>query len=374
MKGTLLIDSNIQANNFDFIRFLLATAVIFCHCYAIYYGYDKFLMYEPFMKWSRQQISIGSVAVNGFFIISGFLIVKSWERSGNFRQYLKKRILRIYPGFLVAFALSFLVFGPLGHMETYSYENYWAFIQSVPLKREWLNMWSLQAPLEHRYFTNLPQSGLNNSLWTIQYEFVCYLVLPLLAWLGCFKDKRWLLASFLLCYLGLGLQSFGYVFSFDQSLSGWFISNPYYYPRFFVYFLSGAVVYSYRYWVIRSNSLAWIATALIVIAFRFQLVEVLLPIALTYLIFFFAYHPKIQWHHFGRAGDFSYGIYLYGWPLQQLIMLYWWPYLNPVLFFLAVMPLIGFWAYLSWRFVERPVLKWKNKPILRHFNRLAITK
>ena len=88
MNNPLLISPKSYPNNFDAIRFLLAASVILCHSFAIYYGYEKFLHTEPFMVWSHQQISIGSVAVDLFFFISGFLIVKSFESStGSFSLF-----------------------------------------------------------------------------------------------------------------------------------------------------------------------------------------------------------------------------------------------------------------------------------------------
>src|SRR5690606_4078579 len=104
------------------------------------------------------------------------LIVRSFENSDNFWEYLKKRILRIYPGFIAVFILSFFLFGPLGMMKEISFIEYQDFLSSIPFKRETANMLSLQSPIESRYFIQLPQSGLNNSLWTIQYEFICYML------------------------------------------------------------------------------------------------------------------------------------------------------------------------------------------------------
>ncbi|HSO87218.1 MAG TPA: acyltransferase [Draconibacterium sp.] len=361
MKNKLLIPETLQRNNFDLLRFLLATSVIICHCYAIYYGWEKFAKLEPFMKWSGGKISIGSAAVDFFFVISGFLIVRSFEYSANFWEYLKKRILRIYPGFIVAFIISFLVFGPAGHMEKWSLQAYLSFLDFVPAKREVANMLSLQSPIESRYFTQLPQSGLNNSLWTIHYEFICYLMVPVFAWLGFMKKKWWLFAALLVIYILLFLQSLGYIFPFKQSLSGGVIGNPYYYPRFFTYFLCGSCVYVYRNLIPRSIWLAIPALIIFMLAFKLRLIDVLWPISGTYLLFYVAYHPNALFPNFAKYGDFSYGIYLYGWPLQQLVMLSFGKYLNPLTFFTVVFPVVLVFAILSWKLIESPALKLKKK-------------
>jgi peptidoglycan/LPS O-acetylase OafA/YrhL len=114
MSKSLLISQRTFPNNFDFIRFVLAASVILCHSYVMYYGTANFLTKEPFLVWSHGQVSIGSMAVDFFFIISGFLIVKSFESSDSTINYLTKRVLRIYPGFITAFTLSILIAGFIG--------------------------------------------------------------------------------------------------------------------------------------------------------------------------------------------------------------------------------------------------------------------
>ena len=364
MKNKLLIPGTIQQNNFDLLRFLLASSVIICHCYAIYFGWEQFVKNEPFMIWSEGRISIGSAAVNFFFVISGFLIVRSFESSSNFWQYIKKRILRIYPGFIVVFVLSFLIFGPIGHMKEINVAGYQNFLKTIPLKRETVNMLSLQSPLENRYFTHLPQSGLNNSLWTIQYEFFCYLILPLLAWLGVTRQKRLLLTFLLISYLVYCLQTFGYFFPFKQSLSGGIIGNPYYFPRFFTYFLCGSCVYTFRNQIPRNAWLAVAALILFLLSFKLNLIDLIWPVSGTYLLFYVAYHHKFIFPKFAKYGDFSYGIYLYGWPLQQLVMLWFGKHLNVYTFFAIVFPVVLIFAIISWKLVESPSLKLKKIKLL----------
>ncbi|WP_282121676.1 acyltransferase family protein [Algibacter mikhailovii] len=360
-----LIPKNLNSNNFDLLRFLLATSVILCHCYAIYYGWEGFAKIEPLMKWSGGKISIGSAAVNFFFVISGFLIVRSFEYSSSFGEYLKKRMLRIYPGFIVAFVLSLFLFGPIGHMTTFTQSAFFDYLNLIPSKRELANMLSLQSPLEAVYFTNLPQSGLNNSLWTIQYEFICYLLVPVLVWLGMTKNKWLLFVVLFLSYAFLCLQSLGYVFQYHQSLSGGVIGNPYYYPRFFTYFLCGSCIYVFRNDIPRSMGLAFISIVLVLLGLKLKLLDVFWPFTTTYLLFYFSYHTKLQFPNFAKHGDLSYGIYLYGWPIQQLVMLYFGKYFNPLTFFVAVLPIVIVFAFFSWKLVEGPALKLKKKRILK---------
>lgn len=211
MNRQLLISHKIGANNFDIIRFFLASAVIFCHCFVIYYGSEPFTKKEPFMVLSQEQISIGSVAVDFFFIVSGFLIVRSFEYSKTDSQYLIKRILRIYPGFIVAFLISILLAGFIGELRNNSIGAYWQYLLNLHKKQELVNLVTLQSPNEKLYFKNMPQTGLNNSLWTIQYEFICYLLVPVMGFAGFFR-RRWLfIAAFFAAYALLFLQVKGFI-------------------------------------------------------------------------------------------------------------------------------------------------------------------
>ncbi|MCC5939166.1 MAG: acyltransferase [Lunatimonas sp.] len=354
-----LIKQDLRLNNFDIIRFLLASSVILCHSYVILYGYEQFVVLEPFMKWSSGQISIGSFAVNFFFVISGFLILKSYESSSGLGDYFSKRVLRIYPGFIMVFLLGLFLFGPVGYANELGVGSYFEFLDRVPKKREFVNMLSLQPPKESSYFTNLPQRGLNNSLWTIQYEFVCYLLVPLLGFIGVLKSRRWTLVSLVVVYACYLAQSFGFAFTSYGWPDLWVISNPYFYFRFFTYFLLGAVVYLYRENIPSNTWFALISVLGIIVSFRYSLVDQLLPVFGTYLLFYLAYMPKLQYPAFSKHGDFSYGIYLYGWPLQQLIMTFFSSYLTPFWFFTITFPIVLIFAIFSWYAIERPFLRLK---------------
>src|SRR5205823_11764580 len=99
--------SSHRSNNFDFLRFFFAALVIFSHSFDLLRGSGA----NPISHFSRGQIDGGSLAVAGFFIISGFLVAQSYLTSRSVFDYLKRRKLRIYPGFVAAVITSLAVFG-----------------------------------------------------------------------------------------------------------------------------------------------------------------------------------------------------------------------------------------------------------------------
>jgi peptidoglycan/LPS O-acetylase OafA/YrhL len=361
MSKSLLISPKIFPNNFDFIRYVLAASVILCHSYVMYYGTFNFLTKEPFLVWSHGQISIGSMAVDFFFIISGFLIVKSFESSDNMINYLTKRVLRIYPGFITGYTLSILVAGFIGTGLALNWINYRQFIASLYLKRELIHLVTLQNPYQYAYFKTLPEKGLNLSLWTIQFEFACYLLVPVLAITGFFKKKWWLLIAFLSIYLVFFLQMKGYIFHYVDKQHLWY-GNPFFLPRFITYFLAGVCCYYYRSSIIRNNLIAALACVVIAISFSWiKCIDQVLPFAGTYLLFFIAFHRRIPFGNFARYGDFSYGVYLYAWPVQQVLMYFFSRWLNPWILFFYALCVTTMLAFGSWHLVENPFLKLKKR-------------
>ena len=130
-----------KENNLDFIRFSLALLVLFCHCFVMYYGTEDTV--EPLIIATHKQLSLGSLAVNYFFVISGFLIFQSWDKSHNFIDFLKKRILRIFPGFIVASILCLVLFAPLGTADFYMPWGYWkhCWPTAAVIRRCWGTRW-----------------------------------------------------------------------------------------------------------------------------------------------------------------------------------------------------------------------------------------
>jgi len=97
-------------NNFDFIRLVAASLVVFSHSFILAEGTDG---REPLYFLTAGREDLGQVAVATFFVISGFLITMSFESSRSIGNYLWKRVLRVFPALIILLLLTTFVLGPL---------------------------------------------------------------------------------------------------------------------------------------------------------------------------------------------------------------------------------------------------------------------
>ena len=142
-----------RRNNFNFLRLFFASLVILSHSFELIDGNrNRELLTEVFGT-----ISFGEFAVDGFFLVSGFLIVQSWNSEPKFYSFLLKRILRIYPGFIVAFLVCTLVVGPLGAEPT-------AYFSQLELNRLVLDMLKLRPPNTPPVFMGYPYAAVNGAM------------------------------------------------------------------------------------------------------------------------------------------------------------------------------------------------------------------
>ena len=145
-----------RENNIGALRLLLATLVILSHCPQILDGNrSRELLTRIFGT-----MSFGEVAVDGFFIISGYLITKSYLSSSSPSDYLQKRILRIYPGFLASFWICVFAVAPLAGVRR-------SFFSAAMLIKQLLLSLLLQWPISRGAFQGMAFHELNSSMWTI---------------------------------------------------------------------------------------------------------------------------------------------------------------------------------------------------------------
>ena len=336
-------------NALNFLRLVLATLVIFAHA-AVLGGWGEL---------SQRVSFLSGVAVDGFFAISGFLIARSWNRSRSWARYLWHRFLRIFPAFWVCLAVTALVFGPtLTWLNAGGLSGFWSE-PGGPFSYIAHRVLLIALPQDEAMalgLQGLHYQSWNGSLWTLYYEFLCYLVLGLLGSLGLLakRRRRWVLAALVAVWLLAMLRGFapGVGASiFDTVRVQSFI-------RFSLMFLAGTVLHLFSERVLMSGCLAVLALASVAASLW------LVPdyratggLPLAYLVLWCGVRLPIR---IGLRTDISYGMYIYAFPTQQLLVsvgaasLGWLGY--AALGAVATVPL----ALLSWYAVERPALRLKN--------------
>lgn len=322
-------------NNFNLMRLFAAWLVIYGHSYAV--------TASPGPDLIQQVVQIrfaGAVAVDMFFLISGFLIAASFERN-RLRDYLAARALRIFPALIVCVSLSVFV---LGALLTTS-PDYWQSSQTWKYLLRNITLDKAQYFLPG-VFEDLPNKAINGSIWSLPVEFRLYLLLAVLGMARLLRGWRYNTLAV------IGLVA-GFMFIDVASLPPWKASNLW----CLAFFATGVFA-----WVNRARiPLAW---PLLVVALGAAAAmrgttyfHIAYFVALSYTTFFVAYVPKLPRirHH-----DISYGLYLYGWPSQQLV-LHFAPGSGPLFNTFWATLLAGTLAALSWRFVERPALRFKRR-------------
>ncbi|MCW3096693.1 MAG: acyltransferase 3 [Chthonomonadaceae bacterium] len=349
-------------NNFDILRVFWAVMVLFSHCFALPKGDNS---HEPLAVLTNAQTTFGSLAVDAFFVISGFLIAQSWLRSKGQADYLRKRVLRIYPGFLVAALFCVGIVGPLASASTTAY------LHELHPVRLLGSVATLSLPTPPIVFAHLPFHGeINGSLWTIRYEFWCYLLLAALGGLGLLQRRGAVAGLFLTVlllhtaqewfYPGIGQGNDVFKAGLLHGMEFPLLGNLDRWPRLLAFFLAGTVCFLYRAQIPRSPRLALVSVLLLVLCVRWGL-NAMLPLCGTYLLLYAAGSP----HPIGKAltqrADLSYGIYLYAFPVQQLLIQYLGAQINPFVLFVLAVPIVATIAWVSWKLVEQPALRRKKQ-------------
>lgn len=337
-----------QSNNIGALRFIGATLVLFGHGFVLCGG--KHSAIDPISalvrKYTPFNVGLPGIGVMLFFVLSGYLITASYQKRQNLIEFTVARLLRIYPALFLA--VLFCVFG-IG-----------LWITSLPMREYLLH------PLTWKYFfgnatliefrshlpgvftTNPFAGGVNGSLWTLPVELHMYIMVALAGVLG-FLDRRVLFNAVAVLTVLI------------------YISNPETFPLLkiphHVYlglsFLSGSFFYINREYIqIRLIGLLGLVFV-VVISWNSFFHQLIFTVAFAYGVLWVGLTNIIQLPRLDKYGDFSYGLYLYAFPFQQLSILWIGPshpmLVNGIAFICSLMM-----AGLSWFLVERIALRYKS--------------
>lgn len=345
MRPLSSLDSS-KLNNFDLIRFVAASLVIFSHSYAVTSsGGDPLSNRTGF-------ITFGALAVEIFFVASGFLVSRSLILRNDPLSFLLARALRIFPGLAVCCLVTAFVVGPLFTTlpvrEYFSNQQTWSYLFGNA------SLLSLQWSLPGVFSNHALPNVVNGSLWTLPTEFKMYVFLfcaGIAIWLA--RTKGALLVG------GLSGTCLIYLFVAEHRALANHVSADA--IPLIACFLAGSCIYALRERMRISIAIcvaAWFVT--IFIARDTPLISASYYPALAYTVIVCAYHPWLKAHNFGRFGDFSYGLYLYGYPTKQVVLQFL-PTLTAVEVFLIAFPITLIISITSWRFFESRALAQKDK-------------
>lgn len=339
-----------QTNSFSFIRFWLQVIVITDHLRIISDMPAYYASWEPF---NRFLLLNGHWAICSFFVISGFLITKSYMRTQSLKAYFVKRARRILPAytFIVISCAFLMVF--LSDLSPADYFRSTLFGKYLVSNLLFLNF--LQPCLPGVFQAEAFECSVNPSLWTLKIEVGFYLTLPLLLWL-CRKAGRrqWvvLAAVFAVSVLWNNL----FLFAFDRTGSRLYNSLAHQLPGLYSYLACGMATCLYKDLFLRWKNRLVVPALLVLCVEGYAGVEWLTPAALTVLIVWFAFSTPAL-NRFAPLGNVTYGMYLYHAPLiKTLLVSGFFTALNPYAAQVLLVLLVVAMATLSWHLMEKPIL------------------
>ena len=336
-----------KANNFDIIRIIFAWLVIVSHSYVLLGNKGC----DPLCELTNHYINLSYFGVKGFITISGFLIFKSLERSPNVLDYLWKRVLRIYPGLIIVLLLSvgmaYLIYQPHQPFFKFPKEATEYILNNLTLYH---NQWRI-----HGVFDSNSNTAINGSLWTMGFEFFFYLVLLLLF---PFRKFKWFITALLIIAVAGLLYS--NLFHIESLKHVNFKLRVDFIVELGFFFLIGSFWAAVEWKKIPYRTLlASIAFVSSILIIYFKLNPIWLGFSWPYLVLYIGQGSSrlADWIHH-HIEDPSYGIYLYAFPVQQLIIYFAQP---SVMFLLWSSTIISFiLGIASWKFIEKKMLRFKN--------------
>lgn len=323
-----------RRNNFDIFRFIAAVAVAIYHCCLLNGSADL------------QQLEIVVVEfpwVPSFFTVSAYLVLASLERSKSLRAYAGSRLRRIAPAYICVVLLFGFLLPATGSRVPYLLAN--------------LSTLNFLAPTLPGVFNGNVEPYVNGSLWTIKIEIMFYFALPLLVWLGSRTSPAlvWIAIYFL-------SATYWQVCAYLQQTTGKpiFDTLAHQLPGYASYMAVGALVYYYRELFQRFVVPLLVLSAIAIFAGALHGETPLTPFVTGVLTMAFCLGPYLgPW---GKYGDFSYGLYIFHYPIIQCLVAVGYAKSQPWLFLATALALALAAAVASWHLVEKRFLRRARRP------------
>lgn len=293
--------------------------------------------------------SYGGLGVSIFFVISGYLITKSWDSDPDPVRFFIKRALRIFPALIVVVVLSAVLIGPifssLSIGDYFNHPFFLSYFKNIIL----YPFFALPGVLENVRFPNV----LNGSLWSLPIEFFLYCLVLVV---GFFLKSSKLLYLFLLMVFLLVLKYWIWpgaemLVIYGSDVRQFFLAG--------IYFIIGACYCKFK--LEKFFSLSGVAVAGFLIVFFAGLTylsKYLLFVFLPYIVLAYGLSSSKLGSFFNKTGDYSYGFYIYAFPVQQLFLLKF-PSVSYLTYLVSTTVITLFFSIVSWHFVEKKCLSFK---------------
>ncbi len=328
-------------NNFNLLRMLAATGVLVSHAYPISLGHGT---PQPLSN-LLGGITLGTICVMVFFSISGFFITRSFEQKHSLTGFLLARVLRLFPALAAVLAVTVVVSALF--LTVAPPQVFWPGAAEYLIRN--LLLFFPKYALPGVFETNPYGPAINGSLWTLNYELLCYLGAVICGMLRLLRQRA-AFAAVLLLFLAFyastevlalhsrieNLAQLGLPFAVGMSFWVWRAVIPLSWP------LAGAALVAAV--LLRPTPLFSVAFAL----------------ALAYGVFVLGYARIRPLKGYTRLGDYSYGTYVYAFPIQQLIASF--GVVSPLTNIGLAFPVVLLCAVLSWVVIEAPALRLRGRP------------
>lgn len=325
-------------NCFDFLRFFFAANILVAHLWELSQNSNLAFL---------SHFSNSIIAIKGFFVISGFLVAKSFVNTPSLKDYFIKRAKRILPAYVVVVVFSVLIFA---FFSSHDFTDYFSDLNTYKYLGWNLVFLNFMQPCLPGLFEGNLLCAVNGALWTLKVEEGFYIVLPLIFYV-IKKTKR----AFLVL-ASLYMLSLLYWFVMDSYLNQPLLAKQL--PGYLSYFVAGILLFLNFDFVMKFKKTILIFSVLVLLSyyfFNFQ-TDVFYPAAFGCLVIIAADSIPFL-NNFGKYGDFTYGLYIYHFPIIQLFRQYnLFERYNPFAMAIAVILITLFFAVLSWFLIERRFL------------------